>query len=111
MRRAHQFESERQPATLTTGKETHETIANVIESHRLEHGIEPRDLFVRREAGDPKPERSLDVFPNREALVGDAELRHIANFMRIEIAFLGKVAAIPLHSTHGVLEQAGNDLQ
>src|SRR5678816_44076 len=111
VRGAHQFQREGKSAALTSGEKANGTVIDIAEAHILKHRIEPGDFLIIGESRDAQTQRSLDIFPHSEALVGDAELRHIPNLVRVQVPLLGEITAIPLHATHGMFDQAGDDFQ
>ena len=53
----------------------------------------------------------IHAFAHGEEVVREAELRHVAEFGRGEVAFGGEVAAVPAHDALGRVGQAGDDLE
>ena len=85
--------------------------ANSRHVHLLENA---RDRFfesLSTHAANAQLYRIGDAFPHREILVGDAELRHIADLRRREIV-LNKVTSIPIDlAILGAVRDASDDLE
>jgi hypothetical protein len=63
------------------------------------------------EATHSQPQSALQVLDDREQFVGDAELGHVADFVRIHVRLLGKIAPFPRDAAIGGFAQAGNDFE
>ena len=62
------------------------------------------------ESRHPQPEGALQALPDRQQIVGDAELRHVADLARLQV-LLGKVLPLPMNLTRRRLHEPGDHLQ
>ena len=81
----NQLHRQSEAALLATGKHLHLAIADRAQPGFLEHTVDPLVQLLGAPATDAQAGGRLHRFIHRQWLVGDGELRHVADFRRREI--------------------------
>ena len=107
----HEFEGEGEAPPLAAGKYFDLTIAERIQSGRREDVVDELMKGFTVSGLCAESDRALDVLLHGECLIGDAELRHVADFGMFEIPLLGKIPFVPENVPGGFLIDPGDQLQ
>ena len=91
----HQLHGQSEAAFLAAGQDPDRAVADGGEAGFLQHAVDPLVEFRGVAATHPQAGGRFHRFIDRERVIGDGKLRHIADFGGREIAALRKVAAIP----------------
>ena len=110
-RGADHLHRHREAALLPAREQRHAPVGDFVEADIGEHFCDARIEFLPALPGDAQSHRALDALLHREQLVRDAELRHVADFVRIEIAVRHHVAALPVNLAGAVFLDARDNLQ
>ena len=102
---AHQFHGEGQAPLLAAGEDLDRAIAELLHPHLAKQAGDHFLTGIAGETRNAETGRVVDALLDREFLVGDAELRHVADLGGLEI-LLGEVASVP---ENGPLLVAGGD--
>ena len=95
LRVGHQLHRQAESTHLTAGEYLDAAIANFNKAGFLERLVDARaDRFGIR-ITHPQARRGFDRFINRQRVIRDGKLRHIADLGRCEIAVFRKVSSLP----------------
>ena len=111
MGRTDHFERHGEPALLPAGKDAHLAVADFIQPHIVENPIHALLALVGIEPAHAQAQRTFHALPDGQQIVGDAELRDVADLVRGHVAILGKVPPVPLDVPHGGFAEAADDLE
>ncbi len=90
---------------MAAGKDAHFAVRNFIEADFLEDCLGLLFTICAAQPADAQAHGGLDALPDCEVVVCDAELRHVANFVRLEILLLDQIAPLPMNRPAGMLAQ------
>ena len=106
----HQLKGEPEPSALATGENFDLAVVKIGQAGgfkgSLDQGI---GGFIRLLTG-AQSNSAGHAFFHREQLMGDAELGHIAELGRVQIAVFSKIPALPEDGTVVLFLEAGDDL-
>jgi hypothetical protein len=108
---ADQFHRQPEAALLATGDHLHPAPGDRGEAHFLKRPLDQGVLVGPRARAHPQARRALDAFLDGQRVVGDAELRHIGEFVGQQIALGGEVAVVPADFPRGFRHQPGDGFQ
>ena len=106
-----QLHRQPQPALLAAGKHLHLAVGDRRQPGFLKHPVDPLVEFFQVTDLHPQPGRGLDRLVHRQRIIGDGELRDVADFRGIQVAFLREVPAFPHQRPARLRVQAGDGLE
>ena len=96
---------------MTTGEHLHQAVGEMGQTGDFEDVVQRGDEVLRLGELRAQRHRAGNAFLHGQEIVGDAELRHIAQIPGMQILLLAQIATVPQQLALGLFQDAGDDFQ